>query len=229
VRIIVNHLTRMRSPRICVAGINTASFEHVRPVTPSTDLITRELLRDNDGPFSVGALVDLGDVVPCPKTPQTEDHEFNAMRAERIKDLTDDEYLYVLGKVSDADFQAAFGPDLVTIRPRKLAVPAGCGTQSLAVVHVVEPKLQIIFGKLYLVLASPIPAAIRITDVRFYEPDETIKRGVVKDVNRRLASGVTAYAMLGLAQAKFDEDGGDVHWLMANGLCLADRPVGDVP
>ena len=127
-RIVVNHVTRMTGSRICVAGIDTVTYRHVRPVTGPRNPLTRELLRDNGGPFGAGALVDIG------------------------------------------------------------------------------------------------------TDVRFYTADLAIKRDVVKDVNRRLATGTRVYAMLGLARAIRDEAAGqDLHWLMANGLCLADRAVGDLP
>lgn len=231
-RIIVNHVTRMTSKsRICVAGIHAATLRHVRPVTPPTDLITRTLLRQNGGPFGAGALVDLGTVVARSNPPETEDHEFVIAQAKRIGNLGDDEYLKILNRVSDDDIAAAFGPDLVEVRPRKLAVPAGCGVRSLAVVPVVNPELRIDFKNLYLMLDSPnTPAKLRVTDVRFYEADhKTIKRDIVDNVSRRLATGVKVYAMLGLARAMPDEDGSDVHWLMANGLCLVDRAVGDVP
>ncbi len=87
------------------------------------------------------------------------------------------------------------------------------------------------FDNLYLKLQEPGTVAnIRVTDVRFYDSDHaTIKRGLVADVNRRLASGVEAHVMLGLARPLPDDEAGDVQWLMANGLCLADRPVSDVP
>jgi Dual OB-containing domain len=231
-KIIVNHVTRMTSEsRICVAGIDAATSQHVRPVTPSTDLITRALLRENGGPFGVGALVDLGAVVACPNAPETEDHEFATGQAKRIEDLSDDTYLELLDQVSDEDVPTAFGPDLVEVRPRKLAIPAGRGNRSLAVVPVVNPELQIRFGNLYLKLDPPnTPADLRVTDVRFYEADHsTVKRAIVNDVNGRFAAGEPVYAMLGLARAMHDSDGGNVHWLMANGLCLADRAVGDVP
>lgn len=217
--------------RICVAGIDTATSQHVRPVTPSTDLITRALLRENGGPFGPGALVDLGPVVARPNPPETEDHRFATVRAKHIEDVSDDAYLEHLDHVSDADVQTAFGADLVTIRRRKLAVPAGRGTRSLAVVPIVDDELRIYFGKLYLMLGTPnATAQVRVTDIRFYDSDqETIKRDVVRDVNQRLAAGKKAYAMLGLARAIPDDEAGDVHWLMANGLCLADRAVSDVP
>jgi hypothetical protein len=68
-RIVVNHVTRMSSPRICVAGIDPETIEHVRPTTPPTDLITRSLLREEGGPFGMGAVVDLGAVIPEPTSP----------------------------------------------------------------------------------------------------------------------------------------------------------------
>jgi hypothetical protein len=91
--------------------------------------------------------------------------------------------------------------------------------------------LQIKFGNLYLKLDAPnTPVDLRVTDVRFYEPDHaTIRRDLVTDVSARIASGVPVHAMLGLARAMADSDGGYVHWLMANALCLADRAVADVP
>jgi len=231
-QIIVNHVTRMTTEsRICVAGIHAATSRHVRPVTPSTDLVTRARLREKGGPFGVGALVDLGTVVACPSAPETEDHEFVTANAWRVENLSDDAYLEVLDQVSGDDVPAAFGRDLVEVRPRKFAVPAGLGNRSLAVVPVIDPELLIKFGNLYLRLDSPnLPADLRVTDVRFYEEDQrTVRRNIVSDVNGRLASGVSAYAMLGLARSMYDSDLGNVHWLMANGVCLADRAVGEAP
>ncbi|MGH2852725.1 MAG: dual OB domain-containing protein [Solirubrobacteraceae bacterium] len=230
-RIVVNHVTRMKDARICVAGLDAATFRHVRPVTSSKSAyMTRALLREHGGPFGTGALVDLGTVAACPNAPETEDHRFAAARAKRVRDLAHDVYFELLHRVSDEDFPTAFGPELVEVRPRKFAVPAGRGKRSLAVVPVVNPKLRVEFKKLYLTVGAPsTPAKLRVTDVRFYDADHALKRKVIYDVNRRLASGVTAYAMLGLARAIPDDDAGDVHWLMANGLCLADRAVGDVP
>ncbi len=222
----------MTGRRICVAGIETATYRHVRPVTPrGDDFLTRMLLRENGGPFGAGALVDIGSVVAVPNAPETEDHEFDATRAKRVSDVDGESYLELLGALGEADVQAAFGSALVEVRPRKFAVPVGCGERSLAVVPAVRPELSVKSGKLYLRLNAPAtPADPRVTDVRFYTADLTIERDVVDDVNRRLAAGTRAYAMLGLARAIRDNaTGQDLHWLMANGLCLADRAVGDRP
>lgn len=230
-RIVVNHLTRMTDQRICVAGVDVDGYRHVRPVTGPEHLLTRTLLRENGGPLGVGALVDLGKVKARPTRPQTEDHEFSPRRARCVREVTAEEYLELLGVVSHHDVETAFGPDLVAVRPRKLVVPVDQGNRSLAVVPLAEARLRIKYEKLYLVLSPPMIAAeIRVTDIRFYDGDLKIRGDVVKDVNRRLAAGVKAYAMLGLARAIPDEDrDGEVHWLMANGICLADRAVGETP
>jgi hypothetical protein len=189
------------------------------------------LLREHGGPLGVGALVDLGAVRARPTRPQAEDHECHPRRARHVRDATAEEYLDLLGAVSHGDVETAFGPDLVAIRPRKLAVPVDRGKRSLAVVPLGGAKLRIKYGKLYLVLSPPMIAAeIRVTDIRFYDGDLQLREDVVKNVNRRLVAGVQAYAMLGLARAIHDDDRDeDLHWLMANGICLADRAVGAVP
>ncbi len=230
-RIVVNHLTRMTDRRICVAGVDLEGYRHVRPVTGPGDPLTRTLLRENGGPLGVGALVDLGTVRARPTRPQTEDHEFSPRRVRRVRDVTAEEYLELLDAIGHHDVETAFGPDLVAIRPRKLVVPVDHGNRSPAVVPLVQAKLRIKYERLYLVLSSPMIAAeIRITDIRFYDSGLKIREEIVKDVNRRLAAGVKAYAMLGLARAIPDEDRDEqVHWLMANGICLADRAMGERP
>jgi hypothetical protein len=221
----------MTGSRICVAGIDTATYRHVRPVAPPGDPLTRVLLRENGGPFGAGALADIGYVKACPDAPETEDHTFDATRATHVSDVPDEAYLELLGAIGETDLRAAFGPALVEVRPCKFAVPAEHGERSLAVVPVIAPKLRIRSDKLYLQLKAPAaPADLRVTDVRFYTADLGIRRDIVKDVNRRLAAGTRTYAMLGLARAIHDNaTGQELHWLMANGLCLADRPVGEMP
>jgi hypothetical protein len=232
-QIVVNHVTRMQTDeRICVAGIDAETFENVRPVTPKTDLITRRLLRENGGPFGPGALVELGDVEPCPSPPETEDHRFETAAASHVEDRTDDEYLALLEEVRKDDIPTAFGPALIEVRPGKLAVKAGGGTCSLAVLQVADPVLHVKFDKLYMKFGpTDTQVELRVTDVRFYEPDHhTIRHLRMNDVNARIADGIEAYMMLGLAQRLYDATSGlDLHWLMANGICLADRAVSDIP
>jgi len=232
-QIIINHVTRMTTQsRICVAGIEKDAFAHVRPTTPRTDLITRALLRSEGGPFGPGAVVDLGPTTPEGQRPEVEDHRFLTANAAHVEDLSDELYLAVLKEVSHAGVVDAFGFDVVEVRPRKLALPAGHGERSLAVVELEAPRLYVdSWGNLYIDLDDGVTRAkLRVTDVRFYEADhKTIKVDVVNDVARRIAGGVQTYGMLGVARAMWDDDGGNVHWLQCNGICLADHAVRDVP
>lgn len=231
-QIVVNHVTRMRSPRICVAGIAQDALTHVRPTTPPEAPILRSLLRSEGGPFGPGALVDLGAVAPAGQCPEVEDHLVDMAQAQHVEDLSDERYLNVLESVKHRSIATAFGTDLREIRSRKFAVPLGRGQCSLAVLQVKPPRLYIAWEKLFLDITDSdgVTAQLRVTDARFYEPDQmTIRTDLVRDIRRRLARKVHTYAMLGLAHAIHDDDGGDVHWLQCNGVCLADHPVGDSP
>lgn len=234
-RIVVNHVTRMTFPRICVAGIDPETFAHVRPTTTTpTDPLTRKLLRKRGGPFGMAAVVDLGAVAAEPTPPETEDHRFEITEARHVEDLADDEFLELLGEVCARDLARAFGPALERVG-WKYAVEVGRGERSLAVIRARKrPELTVSdqFGRLQLRLddVNP-PTYLPVTDVRFYEADqETIKMDVVDDVSRRLKSGIDAFLMLGLARAyKAANDDRERHWLQLNGLCLFDKPAGDLP
>src|SRR5436853_53964 len=99
--IVVNHLTRMKAPRICIAGIEPNSGRHVRPTTPATDPIERKLLAEEGGPFDIGTLVELGDVRANPSQPESEDHLFATAAAVAVRGLDADEYLQLLDQVAE--------------------------------------------------------------------------------------------------------------------------------
>jgi hypothetical protein len=232
-QIVLNHVTRFTGKRICIAGVELAELKHVRPTTPSSDLITRELLSDEGGPVQIGALIDIGDATPDPSAPETEDHLFATSDAELVELIDGDTYLELLKAISDPDVQSAFGPSLHRVR-NGYAVDAGTGERSLAVVRAVEtPTLAVdSWRKLRLTIPDMEHApALSVTDLRFVETDhKTIRTDIVEDVNSRLAAGVDAFLMLGLARAvQLQWDTEERHWLQVNGICLIDRPVGPTP
>jgi hypothetical protein len=233
-RIVVNHVTRMGAPRICVAGIDPKTNAHVRPTTTPSDLITRDLLRTEGGPFGMGAVVDIGDAIPVPSAPETEDHRFRTAEARHVEDLSGDEFLALLEKVSAGGLLNAFGPELEPVG-WKYATEAGCGACSLAVLGAQRrPVLSVDdrFGRLQIRFNDlDRPVYLPVTDVRFYEEDQaTIRKDIVGDVSGRIRRGVEVFLMLGLAHAyRAPSDDRERHWLQLNGLCLADNPVADTP
>lgn len=232
-RIVVNHLTRMTAPRICVAGIDPETGRHVRPTTTSSDPIERSLLDEYGGPFGVGTLVELGNARPNPSRPESEDHLFSTAAATAVRQLEADEYLELLDGVAEDDLGSIFGPDLER-RGRSFAIEEGNGTVSLGVVRVQQtPELEIdSYGKLRLKLNDvEEPAHLGVTDIRFVEADHsTLKRDAIQGVQRRIQRGVDLFLMVGLARA-FVATGDDRrrHWLQVNGICMEDRPVGEGP
>jgi hypothetical protein len=81
VEIAVVHLTRMRAPCICVAGLDRDG-RHIRPV-PRHGRLTEDDLAAAGGPFAIGAVVDLGATRPCPSPPEVEDHLFDRDASRR--------------------------------------------------------------------------------------------------------------------------------------------------
>jgi len=229
-QIVVNHLTRMTAPRICLAGIELESSNHIRPVTGPEQPLTRALLREVGGALEVGALVDLGDVQPRPSSPETEDHLLDPTRIESVRTLDGDEYLQLIDAVCHGSLEEAFGPALQR-REWKYAVDVGQGERSLACIRAHNiPSLVVDdrYRKLQLRFNDPEkPAFFSVTDLRFVEADhKTLRQDLIDDVQGRLLQGTGVRVMFGLARA-FRAAGDDTkrHWLQVNGLCLEDRPV----
>lgn len=224
----------MSGSRICIAGVDVERGRHVRPVTPATDLLTRQLLAEEGGPLDVGAVIDLGPATPVPSPPETEDHRIATRNLDWVGTLDGDEYWGVLETICEPDLEAAFGGDLER-RGWKYAVEAGRGSNSLAVIRArrrADLDIDDRYGKLQLRFNDPDPPTyLSVTDLRFFEADHrTIRHDVVEDVSDRLDSGVGLYLMLGLARAfRAAGDDRDRHWLQVNGLCLEDRPLGGPP
>lgn len=231
-QIIVNHLTRMGAPRLCVAGIDLGSHAHVRPTTSKTDLLTRDLLRENGGPLAIGSVIDLGSAAPTGSPPEVEDHWVATRQLKHVRDMSADEYLEILDRTACTSLEEAFGSALTSLPNQKWAVDVGTGTASLAVL---KPRgtvrLRTSFGKPRVVLSYPDDAAdLSVADIRFYESDnQTIDTASYDDVRARLARGVDVYVMLGLSRPFVGGADRDMHWLQLNGVCLVDRPVGDRP
>jgi hypothetical protein len=232
-KIVLNHITRMRDSRICVAGLDS-SGRHVRPVTSSsTRQLTRTLLIERGGPFEIGAILDLGDVSAAPRAPAIEDHHFLVTNTKRVKRLQSDEYFHLLDRVAKEDLQEIFGPDLKR-RKQTFAVDRGAGSASLGVLRV-EQKIDLTsgrYGGLRLQLGEGKTAVhLPVTDLRFVEEDhKTVRDDVVEEVRWRIGSGVQVILMVGLTRPfKVSDDDDERHWLQINGICLADRPLGSRP
>jgi hypothetical protein len=232
-RVVINHLTRMDAPRICVAAIAPDAGQHIRPIPTSGGPLTRDLLAENGGPFALGNLVELGETTPKHEPPELEDRLFLPESVQVVGRLSPHRYLQLMRQYTEPRLELIFGDDLVR-HTRNYAVDKGCGTASLGILQLRRaPDLKIdSFGKLRLTLREGSrSASLPVTDLRFVEPDHrTIKAEVVEGVRTRMRRGVQVLLMVGLARAfRRSDDDDERHWLQVNGICMADRPLGQDP
>lgn len=230
-RIVLNHVTRMRGERICIAGVDLDTRRHVRPTTSPNELLTRRLLTVEGGFVEPGVVVDLGPATPTPSRPEVEDHRCSLAAIGSVGRLDADDYLALLDAIAEDTLEDVFGADLERIGTWKYAVEPGQGSASLGVFRPQEqPEVQLDrYGKVTVRLNDEHPPAFApVTDVRFFENDqETPSAERIDDVNRRLRRGERAFLMVGLSRP-FAKTG-NRHWLQVNGVCLADRPLGERP
>ncbi len=184
-QIVVNHLTRMAHPRICVAGVETESGRLLRPITAKDDLLTRKLLVEEGGPLQLGARVELGATVRQFHPPETEDCFCVSSRFRRLGAIGRDEYLELIDGTAEDSLADAFGPELERCG-KSYAIAPGEGAHSLGCVRVdTDLRLAVNFDKPRLVFAG---ASIGVTDLRLFEADQrTVRSDVVEDINARLA------------------------------------------
>jgi hypothetical protein len=230
---VVNHLTRMDAPRICIAGIQPDTGRHLRPTTGRRNPLTRTLLAEEGGALRLGALIDLGETTANPNPPETEDCLFWPDRMKLLGRLSAKRYLQLLRAHAQPSLSAIFGPALAR-QGWTYAVDQGQGNSSLGILRSRHTPIVLVdrYGKLRLRLSMKEgPAYLPVTDVRLVERDHTtINLDAVEELNSRMSRGIEPLLMLGLSRAfSKDSDEHERHWLQVNGICMSDRPLGELP
>ena len=228
--ITVNHLTRMRPPYICAAGLHDQLA--VREVVMGQ--LHKRWLRSQGGVFAIGAVVDLGPVKHVGTAPEHEDYRFDPAVA-KFASLADGlTFWRRLEQSAQLSLDSIFGDALVKRGRWSCAVNPGCGVASLGCLRIYgTPKMSIRGlgprGGLRLAITDPILGKLDlgITDVRFFEDDFiTISEQVVESTQDRIDRGVRLLLSVGLTRA-FPPDN-PAHWLQVNNLHLEDDPTWNV-
>ncbi len=227
-KIVVNHLTRMQPGYICVAGIDLATGEHVRPVLEGVRL-SRDLLVRSGGPFDIASVADLGTTRHIGKPPENEDYVLNPNTATRVKDVVADKYWKLLMKTAKPTLAAIFGPALAARTPG-CAIDLGQGNASLGcLIPAAAPEIWVDgWDKIRIELTDgTLTPNLSVTDLRLYEDDQkTPRRKLVDRIAARLKKGVGVVVAVGLARPW--QKPGDTerrHWLQVNNLHLEDDPA----
>lgn len=227
-RLVINHLTRMRHPYICVAGVDE-SRAHRRPVL-SSGRLDRELLRTRGGMFSLGTIVDLGAVQPRPIAPEVEDVVFDPDKAVVEGELGPEEFVGLLEEVAVDSLSDALGAELSKKSSTAAAVPAGTGNASLGVLRLSAGELSsgLSFGKhdLRLRFADPTfgDLSIKVTDLRLWKSDQTAPAAeAIQAIGNNLDQCLVAVGLTRPFQVS--SHAGVWHWLQINNVFPREDPL----
>ena len=235
-RIVVNHLTRMRGGYVCVAGLDLDGLRHVRPVMPEGAL-PFDLLARYGGPFEMATLVELGIARPAPRPPHVEDHVIVPERAKSRGTLPPDEFWDLLNRTGRTRLRDIFGADLKPIGRSSCGAEEGQGRVSLGcLLPIRTPRLYYREkgpgGKAAIrirIRDDDFDAILGVTDLRLYEADHiTPNRAAIERTGHRIAEGEPVVLGVGLTRpfaASNEQKDSPVHWLQATNVHLADDPT----
>lgn len=220
-QILVDHVTRMRSGYICVAGLDEEG-RHVRPVI-SPEQLSSSLLGRHGGPFSVGAIVDLGETTPVGTAPEVEDHQFDPGRARQVSTPDPHQAWRRLLDSAELSLIDIFGHDLVK-DGKGASVQVGAGRASLGTFDPgYRPRLIVKDGKPRCAVVDPDleELDLSVTDARLYA--ESGGRWIpdfdaIEKTGNELKTGRPVLLSVGLTRPWPRED--PRHWLQVNGIHL---------
>ena len=194
-RIVVNHLTRLRLGDICVAGLEEQTGKHIRPVC---GLLKPRLLKKQGGFLEMAWLVDLGRVKSVGKKPHIEDWEFKPQRAKLISQVEGPKFRELLEAAATDSVRELFGDGMHPVgRGGAWGTEPGHGDASLGCLRVSAGM------RLYLKPRQGRTTQIRIafrqddgefdlgvTDIRLYADDRlTPNTQLLPDVAKRISEG----------------------------------------
>ena len=228
-RIVINHLTRMKRGYMCAAGIDMDTERHIRPVSAGGRLSTN-LLTNYDGPFGMAVVLDIGTPRPLNNKPQVEDHIIDLTKIKSIGTLPPRKFWKLLNRIAKPNLRSIFGQDLMAIGRNSCGVEVGKGSVSLGCLTLnTNPSL-------YIQKRSDRNDQVRmrftdgdfhldcgVTDIRLYGSDHvTPDEEFVHKISGRLKDTQVILSM-GLTRAlRSNPDFDPVHWLQVNNIHFED-------
>ncbi|NLF09416.1 MAG: hypothetical protein GX594_15765 [Pirellulaceae bacterium] len=232
-RILLNHLTRMRGGHICVAGVDLETRRHVRPVLAG-EMLPFYLLARYGGPFDVGQVIELGRLRAVPDAPHVEDHLFIESQAKSDRPAAAHEFWSILEELCRRRLRDVFGMELQRNCGRHYGVEPGCGTASLGFLQPgAPPDLYIAErrnGKPQVRMRfcdGEIEADAGVTDLRLHGDDHaTPNAPLVRAAAGWLKQSRRAILAVGLTrQFRVSEREPYRHWLQVNNIHLIETPI----
>jgi hypothetical protein len=229
-KIVVEQITRTKSGRVSVAGIDLANQKHVRPVLPYG--MSAVVLQSNGGPFDIGNVVDLGESMPDPQKPKVEDHLFQISQTSKMRQADARGFWDLLASVSRRDLATIFGDELVVTETDKAFLPAFAGHASLGcLIPLTRPECFVdAWGMLRIAFVTrlrgkEVRLRLSLSDIRFFNDDNAPVEEVIDYVNARMN---IEYVILGLGVSPSQNASPcypHIHWLTVNAVHLSGNPI----
>jgi hypothetical protein len=221
----------MKQGFMCVAGVDTKTGKHVRPVLPRASLPT-QLLARHGGPFDIATVVVLRNVRSAAAPPETEDHLFNPEDIQVLRTMGEKEFWMLLVGLARPKLRELFGPDLMPRDPNSCVVHVGKGCASLGCfIPSRRPHLYVRkkSGKRAARMAlndGEFDLDLSVTDIRLYGADHaTVDERAVARTSGRLWSNRGVVLSVGLTRPYSGSSAEPVHWLQVNNIHLKGSPV----
>ena len=193
--------------------------------------LRRALLCSEGGPFSLGAVVELGSTRSRGVVPQVEDVTFIPRQVKPEKMLDGVKFGEIIKSVAKSSLRKIFGDDLVSERSTSAAVPEGAGKASLGVLRVegdANLRSSMPFGEYEIRFTFADPdlgeLSLKVNDLRLWKTDHvTPAFSKIEDIRTRLTDCLVA---VGFTRAyRVSSYPGPRHWLQVNNIFPIDDPL----
>lgn len=229
-RIVVSHLTRMTKGRICVAGIDLTTNEHIRPVLRHH--LSIDLAANNGGPFALGAVLELRRVRNVGRRPEMEDREFHLEHLRVKTRMPPLSFWRVLARQAETSLAGIFGPDLYRLG-RTWVLDEQHGFASLGCLapnRIVRLWVNQYDRLRVTLVADEGECTLPVTDLRLFDyaanSDFTPNHNRVAWLAAELCRPGNVLLSVGLSRP-FMREGDEIgrHWLQVNNIHLERDPL----
>ena len=221
---VVTQLTRMRDGHVCIAGIDSATGHHMRPVLQGGQRFMATVLARNGGPFEFGAVVELGQTQRRSQPPEVEDVVLLG-QPTRTGEFTPQDFWALLDSTAQPTLSGIFGAALEKKGAHACGTSCGQGQASLGILRPKRPvRIDMREFKEGTKIKASVPfgteiVSVPVTDVRLFEVDcITPSRTRFTRMSRLLQSGFPVLLAMGLARAWAANGCEAVHYLQLNGI-----------
>ncbi len=221
-QIVINHLTRMQPGFFCSAGLELTTGLHIRPLIEGglhTELLSRER-----GPFSLGAILDLGPTKFIGRVPEIEDRLFERANLKLIGQMDPSEFRQSLESCAKDSLTEIFGKSLRragstrTVCENGGLVSLGCGWAGGCKLIIVQreggPRLKLTWQD------QGDELLTAVADIRLFDSDHrTLNMAAIERANKQLSLHDRTLLSLGLSRSyrKTDNES-PMHWLQVNNI-----------